>query len=69
MEEAFSFSSRQPAPAFFKSIMAELPPPPAPAEVLDEPAGAVPAGVEAAAEVVPPPVVEAEVFFLFVFVF
>ena len=48
--------------------MAERPPPPAPVEVLDKPAGAVPAGVEAAAEVVPPPVVEAEVFFLFVFV-
>ena len=47
--------------------MGVIPPPPAPAEVLDEPAGAVPAGVEAAAEVVPPPVVENEVFFSFRF--
>ena len=42
--------------------MAELPAPRAPVDIPDEPAGAVLVG----AEVAPPPVVEAEVFSLFV---
>ena len=43
--------------------------PPAIVEVLDEPAGVVPAGVEAAAEVVPPPVVWGWGIFSFRFCF
>ena len=48
------------------SIMADLPPPPAPVEVLDGPADAVPAGVEAVGGAVPPPVADAEVIFPFI---